>query len=79
MEWKDISTESGPQNTQDWGLWLKCRAQWLMGSCPAGPFTWDLTAHAQKHPSEPRSPQGVDQVELWELVQMKDSRSKTCD
>lgn len=66
-------------HTQDWHLWLKCRVQWLVGSCPAGPFTRALTAHAREHPSELHSPQGVDEVELWELVQMEDSRSKTRD
>lgn len=45
----------------------------------SGTFTPGLTGRVQKCPSEPDSPQGVDEVELWELMQMEDSRSKTRD
>lgn len=72
--------ESGPPTlTPKTGVCGSCRALWLVGSCPESPFTQDLTAQALTHPSEPNSPQGVDEVELWELMQMEDSRSKTRD
>lgn len=79
MEGKTKDSKWIPTLTPKTGVCGSCRVLWLVGSCPACPFTGDLTAHAQAHPSEPHSPQGVDEVELWELMQMEDSRSKTRD